>query len=445
MFNKIMYSVKIIAIPAMMLFTAKAGIGQNNPDPAPSQSKKILIMNATAHIGNGDVIENSVIGMIDGKLSIIADARLIRMDMSAYDSVIDASGMHAYPGFIACNSTLGLLELDYLRQTNDTRETGTFKPSVRSVISYNTDSEIIPTVRSNGVLMGQITPRGGVISGTSSVVQFDAWNWEDAIIHEDDGVHLNWPTVYHRHYDKGVVKLEKVKTYDQQLREIETFFSDASAYCKSKSVSATEVRFEALRSIFDGTKNLYIHADDNKQILEAIGFIKQHKIARPVLVGGEEAYLVAGPVKENNIPVILARVHSLPNFAEDDVDLFYKIPKLTYDAGIKFCLQNEGDMERMGTRNLPFYAGTAVAYGLPYEEAVKSLSLNAASILGIDKTCGSLESGKDATLFISAGDALDMRTNNVKYAFIQGRQIDLSSKQTELYDKFKKKYDTQKK
>jgi len=444
MFIKIK-SLRFKFVVALQTITIATCIAQHNPDPAPKQSKKILIMNATAHIGNGNFVENSVIGMIDGKITLIADARLIRMDMSAYDTIIYASGMHAYPGFIACNSTLGLLELDYLRQTNDTKETGTFKPSVRSVISYNTDSEIIPTVRSNGVLMGQITPRGGVISGTSSVVQFDAWNWEDAILREDDGVHLNWPTVYHRHSDKGVVKLEKVKTYDQQLREIQTFFSEALAYCNSKSPSATEVRFEALRHLFDGTKNLYIHANDNKQILEAIGFAKQLKISKTVIIGGEEAYLVADHLKENNIPVILSRVHSLPSFAEDDLDQFYKLPKLTFEAGIVFCLQNEGDMERMGTRNLPFYAGTAVAYGLPYEEAVKSLSLNAAIILGIDKTCGSLESGKDATLFISSGDALDMRTNNLKYAFIQGREIDLSSKQTELYEKYKKKYDQGKK
>lgn len=418
---------------------------QNNPAPAPAQSKSILILNATAHIGNGDVIENSAIGFSNGKLTLIADARLIRIDMSAYDTIIDAAGMHAYPGFIAPNSTLGLLELDYLRQTNDTRETGTFKPSVRSVISYNTDSEIIPTVRSNGVLMGQITPRGGVISGTSSVVQFDAWNWEDAVIREDDGVHLNWPGVYHRHYDKGTIKFEKVKTYDQQLQEIKSFFTDARAYCNAEKPVLTEVRYEALRNIFSGKANLYIHADDSKQILEAIGFASEFKLPNIVIVGGEEAYLVAEQLVAGKIPVILSRLHALPNYEEDDVDQMYKLPKLTFDAGITFCLQNEGSMERMGTRNLPFYGGTAVAYGLPYEEAVKSLTLNAAKILGIDKTCGSLESGKDATLFISTGDALDMKSNNLVYAFIQGRQTDLTSKQTELYEKYKQKYDAGKK
>lgn len=138
---------------------------QQNPTPAPKQTKSILIMNGIAHIGDGTVIENSAIGIKDGKLDMVADARVIRLAANAYDTTIDASGMHVYPGFIATNSTLGLLELDAIKPSNDVAETGAFKPSIRAAIAYNTDSEIIPTVRSNGILMAQITPRGGVISG----------------------------------------------------------------------------------------------------------------------------------------------------------------------------------------------------------------------------------------------------------------------------------------
>jgi imidazolonepropionase-like amidohydrolase len=414
---------------------------QQNPTPAPKQTKTVLIMNAIAHVGDGTVIENSAIAIKDGKIAMIADARVIRLDLTAYDTTIYASGMHVYPGFIATNSTLGLHELDLVRQTNDMAETGTYKPSIRSAIAYNTDSEIIPTVRSNGVLMGQIVPRGGVISGTSSVMQFDAWNWEDALIKADDGVHLNWPAVYHRHYDKGKILIEKVKTYDQQLREIQNFFNDARAYCLSNNKSITEVRFEGLRGIFEGKQKLYIHADDVKSITEAVSFKQQMAIPEMVIVGGYDAYLVADMLKSNNVSVMLQRLHTLPWFNEDDVDLPFKLPKLLYDKGVKFCLQNAGDMERMGARNLPFYGGTAVAYGLPYEEAVRALTLAPAEILGIDQQCGSLETDKDATLFISTGDALDMKTNNVVYAFIQGRMIDLNNKQTELYLKYKKKYE----
>jgi imidazolonepropionase-like amidohydrolase len=418
---------------------------QQNPTVAPAQTRSILIMNATAHIGNGSVIENAAIGFRDGKLDLVADARTIRLAANAYDQTIDASGKHVYPGFIATNSTLGLHELDAIRPANDVAEVGTFKPGTRSAIAYNTDSEIIPTVRLNGVLLGQITPRGGVISGTSSVMQFDAWNWEDALVKADEGVHLNWPGVFHRHYDKGKVNIEKVKTYDQQLREIHTFFNEARAYCTEKIPAIRELRFEGLRGVFEGTQKLYVHADDAKSIQEAINFKVSQGIKEMVIVGGYDAHLVVDQLVAHQVSVLLRRLHELPMYAEDDIDLPFKLPAMLQKAGVLFALQNEGDMERMGTRNLPFYAGTAVAYGLPYEEAVRSLTQSPAKILGIDNQCGTLETGKDATLFISTGDALDMRTNALTHAFIQGRSIVLRSKQTELYEKYKQKYDGQRK
>ena len=418
---------------------------QQNPTVAPAQTRSVLIMNATAHIGDGTVIENAAIGFRNGKLDMVADARLIRLAANAYDETIEASGKQVYPGFIATNSTLGLHELDAIRPANDVAETGAYKPGIRSAIAYNTDSEIIPTVRLNGVLMGQITPRGGVISGTSCVMQFDAWNWEDALVKADDGVHLNWPGVFHKHYDKGKVNVEKVKTYDQQLREIHTFFNEARAYCAVKEPALRELRFEGLRGLFNGSQRLYVHADDAKSIQEALNFKASQSVKHMVIVGGYDAHLVADQLKANEVAVLLRRLHELPMYAEDDVDLPYKLPMLLHQAGVQFALQNEGGMERMGARNLPFYAGTAVAYGLPYEEAVRSLTQSPAKILGIDSTCGTLEVGKDATLFISNGDALDMRTNALTHAFIQGRSIVLRSKQTELYEKYKQKYDGQKK
>jgi len=292
----------------------------------------------------------------------------------------------------------------------------------------------------NGVLMAQITPRGGVISGTSCVMQFDAWNWEDALIKADDGVHLNWPGVFHKHYDKGKVNVEKVKTYDQQLREIHTFFNEARAYCGINQPAIQELRFEGLRGIFDGSQKLYVHADDAKSIQEALNFKVSQQVKEMVIVGGYDAHLVAEQLVANQVPVLLRRVHDLPMYTEDDIDLPFKLPALLHAAGVSFALQNEGDMERMGARNLPFYAGTAVAYGLPYEEAVRSLTQSPAKILGIDQRCGTLEVGKDATLFISLGDALDMRTNALTHAYIQGRSIILRSKQTDLYEKYKQKY-----
>ncbi len=430
---------KNLYISICLLFIAVTSIAQSVPAPAPTQSNSILIMNAKVHVGNGNVIENAVVGFEDGKFTLVADAKLVRIDMTKYKEVIDASGMELYPGFIATNSTLGLHEIDAVRAMDDVAEVGTYKPSVRSVIAFNTESEIIPTVRSNGVLMGQICPRGGVISGASSVMQFDAWNWEDAVVREDDGLHLNWPQVYHKHYDKKKMTIEKVKSYDQQLTEIQIFFKEAKAYLSVKNPPLTEVRFEGMRGIFDGGKTLYVHADEVRAIKEALRFKEEMGIPKMVIIGGYDAWMIAEELKRAQVGVMLCRVHSLPQLEGDDVDLPYKLASLLHKSGVVFSLQNEGDMERMGTRNLPFHAGTAVAHGLPYEEAVKALTLAPAQLLGIDATCGSIETGKDATFFVSKGDALDMLGNQLTHAFIQGRKIDLSNKQVGLYERYLKK------
>lgn len=407
------------------------------PSPSPQQKGTVLLQNGIAHLGNGKVIENAVIGFENGKITLVADAKVVKIDPSVYDTIINIEGKHVYPGIIAPNSTLGLTEIDAVRATQDNDETGILNPHVRSIIAYNTESNITTTVRFNGVLMGQITPRGGLISGTSSIVQFDAWNWEDAIYKEDDGVHINWPNMYHHWGGK------ENKEYDNTKKELHDFFENATTYCKVNNHNEINIRFESVRGLFNGTKRIYIHADYIKEITEAITFVKKYELKNVTLVGAYDAWMVAELLKENNISVILKRVHSLPERQEEDVYLPYKMPKILFDAGILFCLENAGDMEAMNTRNLPFYAGTATAYGLTKEQALQTITLNTAKILGIDKTCGSLEIGKDATLFVSTGDALDMKTNNVELAFIQGRKIDLGSRQKNLYEKYSKKYKQQ--
>ena len=409
--------------------------------PAPEQSTSILVMGGTAHLGTGDVLKDAAIGFRSGKIDFVGFAQ--DADRARYDEVIMAHGQHVYPGFIAPNSTLGLQEIGAVRATRDDRETGTFKPHVRSVIAFNTDSEVTPTVRTNGVLMGQITPRGGTISGSSGIVHFDGWNWEDAAIRMVDGIHLNWPRTHHRHRADGTVDIKKRKTYDQELQEITHFFESAQAYAQQPKRNATskkDLRQEAMRGLFDGSVRLYVHADDIRQITEAVHFKRAIGISELTIVGGYDAPLVADLLRDNGVSVMVRRVHELPRYAEDDVSLPFRIAKQLEDEGVLYCLQNAGDMEHMGTRNLPFYAGTAHAYGLTYEQAVRSVTLNAARILGIDDQCGSIETGKDATLFISEGDALDMMTNRLSHAFIQGRSIDLDNRQRELYRKYQNKY-----
>lgn len=407
--------------------------------PAPKQSKSILIMNATAHLGNGEVIENSLIGFKDGKLSLVADATTSKLDQQAYDEIIEAAGKHVYPGFIACNATLGLVEIDAVRATDDEDEIGGMIPNIRSLIAYNAESQIVESMRPNGVLMAQITPRGGRISGTSSVVQLDAWNWEDAAIKVDDAIHLNWPNSFTRGRwwlgeDPG---MKPNKKYPEDLDDVVSFINEAKAYLKGDQ-TPRNLPYEALSGLINGTQKLYIHVDGEKEILDAINFSQENNI-KIVIVGGRESYKVADMLAENNIPVLVGRPHSLPAGEDTNVKQPYKLAALLTEKGVLVSIDPSGSMERMNTRNLPFYAGTFAAYGLNKEQAIALLTLNAAKILGIDDLAGSLEIGKDATLFISEGDALDMRTNKLSKAFIQGRDISLESHQTELYHRYNSK------
>ena len=392
-------------------------------------------------MGTGDAIEDAAIGFRDGKIDFVG--RVFQADKSKYDETIDAKGKQIYPGFIVTNTTLGLQEIGAVRATQDQYEVGTFRPNVRAIIAFNTDSEITPTVRSNGVLMGQITPRSGVISGASGVVQFDGWNWEDASMKMVDGIHLNWPSTHHKHAVDGKVNIRKRKTYTQQKHEIERYFGEARAYAEAHpepSTSVMDVRHEAMRGVFDGSLALYCHASDVREITEAVHFKRKMGIKRLVIVGGYDAYLVGDILRENDVSVLLTSVHRLPRFTEDDIDLPYRLPKLLADEGVLFALQVDARMTEINTRNLPFYAGTARKYGLTEEQAIMALTRNPAKILGVDDVCGTIERGKDATLFISDGDALDVRTNRLIHAFIQGRTMDIDNRQKELYRKFQTKY-----
>lgn len=408
--------------------------------PAPKQLKSILILNGTAHLGNGTVIENSAVGFKDGKITLVADARLIRLAEGAYDITIDAAGKHVYPGFIAPNSTLGLVEIDAVKSSDDEEEIGSINPHVRAIIAYTADSKVIETVRPNGILMAQITPRGGRISGTSSIVQLDAWNWKDAIIKENDGIHLNFPSSFARSgswFEPGTI--ESNKDYVKQITEITVFLANAKAYLADNSKERNLI-FEATKGLFDGNQTLFIHANQEKQIIDAVQLAKENGINKMVIVGGYEAYKTSSLLQKNNVGVLLKRVHDMPENEDQDIDLPYKNAKLLTDKGILVGLENSGSHERMNTRNLPFLAGTCAAYGLDKEQALQLITFNTAKILGIDKQCGTLEEGKDATLFISDGDALDMRTNKLTKAFIQGRMISLETHQSKLNNRYKEKY-----
>lgn len=407
------------------------------PMPAPGQLRPTYIVGATAHLGNGKVIENSVIAFEEGKLTIVSSPEdLPKVNLSRY-RIIEARGQHIYPGFIGTDTQLGLVEIGQVRASRDDVEVGQMNPSVRSLIAYNTDSEVTPTVRSQGVLLAQICPEGGRITGQSSVVQLDAWNWEDAAVKVDEGIHLDWPSLYSFSWRQR--SFSKNDNYDDQVQEVHDYFKEARAYAQKQTHEVTNLKFEAMRGLFDKSKKLYVHTNTAATISQAVVFGEEYGVS-VIIVGGRDAWMVSSLLKEKKVPVILRQTHNLPASADSDIDQPFKTPAQLQEDGVLFSLSGGGSWT---LRNLAFQAGQAVSFGLEYENAVSALTLNPAKILGIDDRVGSLEVGKEATLFISEGDALDMRTSKVTHAFISGRDINLENKQKVLYEKFKAKYERQ--
>ncbi len=417
----------------VLLFLAAAATAQNK--------KRILLTNGVAHIGNGQVIENSYLAFSEGKIDFVSDARLTKLDMSKFDTTIDVSGKHIYPGFIAPNCILGLQEAEAVRQTSDYAEVGDYNPHIRSLIAYNTDSKILETVKANGILYTQATPRYGIISGSSSVLATDGWNWEDAVIKADDGIHLNFPNSIVKHgWWAEPQPSEKNTKFQEQLNDLTAFFENASAYYKAPASEEVNLRYEAMKGVFNGSRNLYLHADYVKDIMLAVNFAKKFGIKKLIVVGGKDSYKITPFLKEHHVAVMVNRLHDLPELPEADTDIYYRLPYLLQKDSVMFCLQNQGDMEAMNARNLPYLAGTAAAYGLTKEQALQSITLNTAKILGVDSLIGSLETGKLASMVISSGDVLDIRSSHIVMAFVNGRSIRVSNFQNDLYKKYADKY-----
>lgn len=422
---------RYISIVSSFLLVSLLTQAQPTVYPAKAQSSAVGIKGATIHIGNGQVIMNGTLVFDKGKITYVGDGA----GAPAAANVIDAQGKHLYPGFIAPVTNLGLVEIEAVRATVDNSEVGDNNAHVRALIAYNTDSKVINTLRSNGILLAQITPEGGLVTGQSSVVQLDAWNWEDAAYKTDDAIHINWPSIRYARF--GATNEEDQKERIQKERAVlADLLADAKAYCAVDKPDVFNGRLEAFRKVFDGSKKVMIHADKKNDIIAAVQFFKGFNL-KPVLVGGAEAHLVSAFLKENDVPIIMHQAHSLPSKDDDDVNLPYKQAKLLSDAGLLVAYGMDGFWQQ---RNLPFMAGTASAFGMDKEKALATITLNTAKILGIDHTTGSLEPGKDANLFISAGDALDMKGNQVEKAFITGRDISLDNLHKQLFERFEYKY-----
>ena len=419
------------------LFVVTNVTAQETMLPALPQKETIALTNATIHVGNGQVINNGTVVFKNGKITEVgANAS------TSGAKVIDCNGKHIYPGLILSASQLGLIEVNSNRATVDASEIGEMNSSIRSIVAYNTDSKVINTLRTNGILIANVIPDGGVISGSSSVVQLDAWNWEDAAYKTDVAIHFRMPSLLNRTRGRGgfpgqLPAADPVKTGLEQIEKVKIFFREAKAYLAEAKHENTNLKFEAVKGLFDKKQKLFIHCNIVKEMLLAVDFTKEFSFD-VVLVGSVDSWQIADLLKQNNIAVILNQLHDLPAMIDDDIDQPFKTPGMLQKAGVLFCINDDDANSRY--RNLPFNAGTASAYGLSKEEALSAVTLNAANILGIADKTGSIETGKDANIVVSEGDILDMRTNIITNAFIQGRQVDLNNKQKQLAGKYETKY-----
>lgn len=427
-----------LLLSVVFLFVLASVSFSSEPVPAKKQEKPIALIGGTIHTVTNGTIENGTIVFDNGKITQVGKNVVI----PAGAEKIDVTGKHVYPGLINAASTAGLQEIESIRATVDTRETGSINPNVRTEIAVNPESEIIPTIRANGITLSHLIPSGGLIAGRTSVIMMDGWTNEEMTLYAPAGMYVNWPSMsVSRSPYVRLSEEEQTKNILKNLSDLRSAFDDARAYLQAKksdpSNHPTDVRWEAMAGVFAKEIPLIVKADDIRQIRSAVLFAKEHDI-RLIIHGGRDAWTVTSLLKENNVPVIVGPIFDLPAKRWDGYDSPFTPPKKLYDAGIPFAISGEG-LETMGERSLGFQAATAAAYGLPREEALRSVTISAARILGIEQSAGSLELGKDATIIVTTGDPLEILTN-VEMEYIQGKKTDLRSRHTQLWKKYEEKY-----
>jgi imidazolonepropionase-like amidohydrolase len=419
--------------------------------PAQRPAAPVLLRGGTVHTVSGGVLEKTDVLMADGKIAAIGP----KLTAPRGAEVVDVSGRHVYPGFISANSQLGLTEVQAVRATVDVNEIGEVNPNARAQVAINPESDLIPVARLNGVLTANITPlasapgggfgaaaRAAIFAGTSALVRLDGWTWEDMTLRPATAVHLYWPAMEIPRDPRNPRAAEEARrTRDDRLKLIRDTLAAARAYAGAKQAGRadTDLRLEALLPVLRGETRLFVHATSINQINAALDWARDEKLAI-TLVGGRDAWMVADRLKAANVGVILAGTFNVPARRDESYDLSYAIPGKLHAAGVKFCiaLGNDGASETGNERNLPYEAALAAGFGLSREEALKSVTLFAAELLGVEKELGSLEVGKRATLFVSDGDALEI-TSNVQLAYIDGAKIELRSRHTDLHEKYRKR------
>jgi imidazolonepropionase-like amidohydrolase len=435
-----MKRIKSILLASLVLCSAIASA--SDAIPAAKQKKPIALIGGTIHTVSGGILEKATILFDKGKIVALGENVIIPPDAER----IDVTGKQIYPGIIDSYSDLGLTEIGSVRGSVDVAETGNINPDVRVEVAVNPESELIPVARSNGVTVVATMPSGGLISGLAAALMLDGWTSEDLTLKGGLGLVVNWPSmVYMTSRFMRLSKEDWLKQRDEQLKALRETFANARAYMTAKKTEQqkgvpyheTDPRLQALIPVLEGKTPVFVNANELSQIQAAITWAEQEGV-RLVIVGGRDAWLVREQLKAKDIPVIVTDIQSAPTRQWQGYNQMFTLPAKLHDAGIRFCIAGSGDASF--AYNTAYEAANAAAYGLPKDEALKSVTLYAAQILGIADKVGSLEPGKDATLIVTNGDPLQPPTVT-EQIFIQGKKVDLTNRHKQLYEKYKKKYE----
>ncbi|MEK6701022.1 MAG: amidohydrolase family protein [Planctomycetota bacterium] len=409
---------------------------------SPVQTRAVAIVGAMVHPVSAPEIPDGVVFFADGKFDRVgtaaewADFKSRARFAAPGPLEIDAKGKHVWPGMISASTQLGLAEMASIRASRDTDEAGDITPEARATAAVNPDSTLLPVARSNGILLAGVFPTGGVISGQPGVIRLHGWTVEDLAVQPSCGVYLQWPFMRTPQGMEDRDREDQSRDLRKRLATVTDAVDQARAYAKQSPGAPIDLRWEGMRAAMEGKARVFIQANDIDQIASAVAFCAERSL-KCVIVGGRDAMMAVELLKSHDVPVIIMGTHKLPKRGDSAYDESYTLPKRLRDAGVKFCITSGHESSR--ERNLPYHAATAVAYGLSADDAMKSVTLWPAEIMGIADRYGTIEAGKSATMIITSGNPLET-TTKVERAFIDGREVDLRNKQTELYEKYREKY-----
>jgi imidazolonepropionase-like amidohydrolase len=423
---------KATPLTAVVLASAALAAGQAAPSSRPT-----AIVGGTVHTASGPDIVNGTVVIRGGKIVAVEAGAAA----PAEAIVVDAKGKHVYPSLLPPITELGLVEIGAVRATVDTTETGEINPEARADFAMNFDSELLPVARSGGVLVAGVAPGGGIVSGSLAVMKLDGWTREDAGIKAPAAIMVVWPNlrVDRSQTARLSVRLQE-KRRDEALRKLEDVFADARAYGKARAAEKdpgiprhdVDPKLEALLPAVDGKIPVIVAARTVEQIRAAITWARQENL-KLVLAGADDGWRAAEEIAKAGVPVIVGPTLDLPRRSDEPYDAAYANAGLLAKAGVTVAFSDDSTWN---VRNLPHQAAMAVDFGFPRDRALAAMTLVPAQILGVADRVGSLEPGKDATLFIADGDILDIRSRVVA-AWLDGRALDLTDKQKRLYERYR--------